>query len=150
MESTTRPDTELHPIAEQALLQLEPGPDRRYTLAIGSEKMLARALEKSFAAPDLRYAVTSLISLAKYLDNQQSREAADALLRIAATATRALRARGAADAKLAEDLHEMTTRKFAAFTGTDRSRAAPSFAPKSGAPGALSIASLHALRPRRA
>lgn len=146
---TPSPDRELHPIAQTVLGHLETTDGVSYELSRLGVEQVSRALMALFKSPELRPAVVTLISMAKGLEDNGSVKAADQLLRIAGTSTKALQSLGASAAKLAEDLGELTKARFAAFSGTSVARAAP----KQGAaaePGTVTVAALHAHKPRRA
>ena len=92
--------------------------------ALGQEANRAKVtLENLFDRPDLRSAVVSLVSLAKHVEDAGGAAAADALIAIAATACTALKKLGSQEIKLAQDLGEMTTKTFAAFSDRNVVRA---------------------------
>jgi hypothetical protein len=138
---------ELHPFAKLAFLALTTQDGKTYVMSDAARERLVLALEKLFGKPDLRSAVVSLVSLAKHVEDAGSVRAADALISLAATACDALKKQGAASKRLAEDLGEMTTATFAAFS--DRELAVVRSAPaqqtaKHVKSSSLTIASINA------
>lgn len=116
---------DLHPIANFAFLSLTTKDGKTYFMSDEARDRIERALENLFDRPDLRSAVVSLVSLAKHVEDSGGVAAADALISIAATACTALKKQGSQEIKLAQDLGEMTTKTFAAFSDRNVVRAAP-------------------------
>lgn len=147
---TMTDDRALHPIAQIVITSLEAFEGGHYALSQPGGERLQRVLQGLFNKQELRPAVVSLITVAKFLEDHGQRKAADQVLWIAGTAADALRKLGAGAAKLASDLSEMTQAKFASFKGGDKSRHA---APKVDAKkeeGTVTVAAFKAVRPLRA
>ncbi|MCK6546197.1 hypothetical protein L6R52_10135 [Myxococcota bacterium] len=141
---------ELHPIARFVLERLESPDGRAWSLPPAGVERVERELAKHFGHEDLRFAVLSLISLAKHVEDLGERRLTDVLLSIAATACDALRSQGAAAAKLADDVGLLVTKTFAAFSAREVVRAAPKQVQGRILPSAGTIAGMAAYRPRRA
>ena|SRR5262245_38590906 len=139
---------DLHPIAHFAFLSLTTKDGKTYVMSDEARDRVERALETLFDRPDLKSAVVSLVSLAKHVEDAGGVAAADVLISIAATACTALKKQGANEVKLAQDLGELTTKTFAAFSDRDVVRAAPvdrtAKVRAHGANGSLTIAELNA------
>lgn len=118
---------ELHPFAKLAFLSLTTQDQKTYVMSDDARARLILAFEKLFDRPDLRSAVLSLVSLAKHVEDAGNVDAANALINIAATACTALKKQGTRSRELADDLGQMTTATFAAFSDREATvvRAAP-------------------------
>jgi hypothetical protein len=141
---------DLHPIARLVLERLESPDGRSWSMPREGVERIQRELAKLFDHSDLRFAVLSMISLAKHIEDLGERELPRVLLAIASTATDALRAQGASAAKLADDLGLLVTKTFASFSAREVVRTAPKQASGKIMPSAGTVAAMAAYRPRRA
>lgn len=149
MTSATEDIVELHPFAKLAFLALTTRDQKTYFMTDASRVRLIAAFERLFDKPDLRSAVLSLVSLAKHVEDAGNVDAANALISIAATASGALKKQGTRSRELADDLGQMTTATFEAFSDREATvvRAAPvQQTAKHAKHGALTIASMHAAK----
>lgn len=134
---TDAPDKsqELHPIATEAATWFERGQGK---LTKDALEALQKQLDALATDPQLGPAVASLVQVAAHLDKVLgAKAAADALLKVAMSATKALEAQNAKLEAGVQDKARQKKAAFAGFTGKQVKEQAPVFgaaAPKGAAP----------------
>jgi hypothetical protein len=137
-----------HPIAKTVYLSLAPVDGGKYVLGAGTRQRIISDLEALAGTPELRFAVISLVSLAKHLEDAGHKSAAEGVLEVAASATLSLVDLGTMQREAAQEEREKTLTHFAAFCAREMTKVAPKQDAKPK-PGSISLASLTAGRPRK-
>jgi hypothetical protein len=131
----TNAGQEPHAILELAIFAVDPNGGAQYRAAVEA------AMKDLLDDPDLRVAVISLVSFSKRLDDAGHHEPAEWLLDVATSACDALRRRGEADRKLAEDLTRFKTERFRSFSDRAANKRAPRYG-ATAAPGTVQLKTL--------
>jgi hypothetical protein len=144
----------LHPLAFQAFVSVRKLPDGEIGLDKIDTKRLQRGLQALMNKPDLRDAVVSLVDVAHHCHKNGHFRACKELIAIANEATEPLMRAGIESARRGNELTEMKTRTFHAFTATDVQKAAPTaIRSKYGTaapPGTFTAGNLASVKRRRA
>jgi hypothetical protein len=118
--------SQFHPLAQQIADHMEANAEGLWILPEASACEAEAKLAELRGKPELRWAVRSLLGLAFMIDSTGSREGAQSLVRVAATADAALVELGpeALDEPTLSALSGMISADFSQFKG-DRSQQAP-------------------------